>query len=90
MGYEVYAVGKRDVYEPYLQADGTYALYSVERQQQTGKPIQHAVNKHEGVSSLPQAIRLVKQLNFRWRLRGRKLGQRSVFAPDSIVVKARL
>ncbi len=90
MPYEVYAVGKRDVYEPYLQQDGTYPLYSVEKQQVTGKPIHHAVNKHEGVTSLQQAIRLVKQHKFRWRLQGRQRGQKSVFAPDSIVIKATL
>ncbi len=88
MPYEVYATGKHDIYEPYLQQDGTYPLYSIEKQRQTGKPIHHAVNKHEGVTSLQQAIRLVKQSNYRWRLQGRKLGQKSVFAPDSIVVKA--
>lgn len=90
MPYDVYAVGKHDVYEPYLQADGTYPLYSVEKQRLTGRPIHHAVNKHEGVTSLQQAIRLVKQRQFRWRLQGRKLGQRTVFAPDSIIVKASL
>jgi hypothetical protein len=90
MPYQVYAVGKHDVFEPYLQSDGTYPLYSTEKQRLTGKPIFHAVNKHEGVTSLPQAIRLVKQNQFRWRLQGRQRGQRSVFAPDSIIVKATL
>ncbi len=90
MPYSVYAVGKRDIYEPYLQADGTYPLYSVEKQRQTGKRIHHAVNKHEGVTSLQQAIRLVKTHKFHWRLQGRTRGQKSVFAPDSIVVKASL
>ena len=90
MPYNVYAVGKRDVYEPYLQADGTYPLYSVEKQRLTGKPIHHAINKHEGVTSLQQAIRLVKQRKFRWRLQGRNMRQKSVFTPDSIVVKASL
>ena len=88
MPYEVYAKGKRDIYEPYLQEDGTYPLYSVEKKQLTGKAIHHSANKHEGVTSLQQAIRLVKHHKYHWRLQGRKLGQRSVFAPDSIVIKA--
>lgn len=90
MPYEVYATGKHDIFEPYLQRDGTYPLYSIERQRATGKDIHLAINKHEGVTSLQQAIRLVKKGQCHWRLQGRKYRQRTVFAPGSIVVKATL
>ncbi len=87
MPVKVYAVGRNDVYEPYLQRDGTYALYSPERQQLTAKPIHHAANKHEGVTSLEQAVRLVRKRQFHWRLEGRAKGEKNVFAPECIVVE---
>jgi hypothetical protein len=87
MKYRVHAKGRFDVFEPYLQEDGTYPVYSVEKMAQTGKPIHHAVNKVKGVTTIERAVKLVKKENCRWRLEGRKTGRKNVFAPDSIFVE---
>jgi hypothetical protein len=87
MGYKVFAKGTHGNYYPYLDRNGEYPLYSPELQRQSGKPIYHAANKYGGVTILVNAIRLVKEQGFYWRLKAEGNSQKNVFAPDSIVIK---
>lgn len=92
VNYIIYALGMKGkvidkVFVPYREKDGTFPIFSEELQKKNGSDkIQKAENKIAGITDISQAVKYLKQGNYRWRLKEYETGQVNIFKAEHIVI----
>ncbi|MCG7978076.1 MAG: hypothetical protein N0E58_08065 [Candidatus Thiodiazotropha endolucinida] len=92
INYIIYALGMKGVviekvFVPYREKDGTFPIFSEELQKKNGSDkLQKAENKVKGIVEVAEAVRLMREGGYRWRLKEYGSGQVNIYKPEHLVV----
>jgi hypothetical protein len=92
INYIIYALGMKGaviekVFVPYREKDGTFPIFSEELQKSNSSDkLQKAENKVKGVVEVADAVRLMREGGYRWRLKEYGSGQVNIYKPEHLVI----
>lgn len=93
VNYIIYSLGMKGqvidkVFVPYREKDGTFPIFSETLQlKNKSDKIQKAENKVPNIRTVNDAVSLLKQGGYRWRLKEYETGQVNIFKPEHIVIR---
>jgi len=92
INYIIYALGMKGtviekVFVPYRETDGTFPIFSEDLQKKNkSDKLQKAENKVAGIVEVADAVRLMREGGYRWRLKEYSSGQVNIYKPEHLVI----
>ena len=92
INYIIYALGMKGavidkVFVPYRETDGTFPVFSEDLQRKNGSDkLQKAQNKVPEVVEIAEAVRLMREGGYRWRLKEYGSGQVNIYKREHLVI----
>jgi len=75
------------VFVPYRERDGTFPIFSERLKiENCSNRLQKTENKVLGISEVSEAVRLMREGGYRWRLKEYESGQVNIYKPEHIII----